>query len=304
MRRTISFTVLGLLMSTPAGAASVPNTFSSGEPAVAAEINANFDALISDIEAVQESTGDSGSTTFTNYSIRPSSSGALGERNVIVSAVEGGNCYAARGWFTNPGDVTVETASSGTVTPDQVFVFQYVCGDASEVTYEQEYLYAVPESGGFDQAQGAEINEDEDGDGTFETEQAWDYRSTFDSNPLANAQLITSNELYFNGSGELQGSGNWVRVLSELGQPLTVNGETYDNVVVENFLGFERMRFKAEGIGTVLTLTGGGNSDPLFNSEQSRRGAIFYRVDGQTSGDLSGTPFATSGLLINQWFQQ
>ncbi|WP_070989318.1 hypothetical protein [Halofilum ochraceum] len=304
MRRTIPFAAIGLLMSTPAGAASVPNTFSSGDPAVAADVNANFSALISDIEAVENSVQNATSTAFSNYSMGPSASGALGERNVTVLAVEGNNCYVARGWFTNPGDVTVETASSGTVTPDEVFVFQYVCGDTSEVTYEQEYVYAIPSSGGFDQAHGAEINEDEDGDGAFETEQAWDYRSTFVSNPLTNAQLVSSNELFFNASGELQASGNFTRVVSELGQPLTVNGETFQNVVVENFLGFERLRFKAEGIGTVLTLTGGAISDPLFNSEQSRRGAIFYRVDGQTSGDLSGTPFATSGLLINQWFQQ
>lgn len=304
MHRTISFTILGLLMSTPVGAASVPNTFSSGDPAVAADVNANFSALISDIEAVESSLQNATSTAFSNYAMGPSTGGALGERNVIVSAVAGNNCYTARGWFANPGDVTVDTASSGTVTPDQVFVFQYVCGDTSEVTYEQESLFAVPASGGFDQAQGAEINEDADGDGTFETQQAWDYRSTFVSNALANSQLVSSNELYFNASGEIQAAGNWARVLTELGQPLTVNGTTYNNVVVENFLGFERMRFKAEGIGTVLTINGGGNSDPVFNDSQSRRGAIFYRVNGQTGGNLSGTPFATSGLLINQWFQQ
>ncbi|MDZ7788845.1 MAG: hypothetical protein U5K73_12140 [Halofilum sp. (in: g-proteobacteria)] len=232
----------------------------------------------------------------------PSASGALGDRNVVVLAQEGGNCYAARVSFTNPGDVTVETAS-GTVTPDQVFIFQYVCGDATEATYEEEYVYAVPSSGGFDQSQGVEINQDTNDDGTFDNSQAWNYRSTFSSNPLKNSQLVSGNELYFNGSGEIRAAGNWTRILTELGEPLTVNGETYNNVVVENFLGFERMRFKAEGIGTILTITGGGNSDPVYDDQQGRRGAVFYRVDGQIGGDLSGTPFV-SGDLINQWFQQ
>lgn len=315
MRAGVPIAVAAVVFSANAGAASVPNTFSSGDPAVASEVNANFDALISEIEAIQSSVDDSTSTTFDNYSMTPSGTGSLGTRNAIVWKQEAGtpapvvgtaegNCYIARGWFTNETDITVEGAS-GPVTPDEVWIWHMACTNQAgdQLTFEMEYRYAVPSSGGFSSANAVEINVDEDGDGTYEAETGFDYAYSSTRTPLSNSELLSANDLYLDGSGEIVTATNFSMIRRSLDRSITVNGMTFDNVMVSSFVGIERVRFHAEGIGPVLELNGGANSDPVYNSEQDRRGVIFYRMDGQEQGDLSGTPFA-AGMTKNTWFQQ
>lgn len=295
--------VLGSLVSTPVMAVDIPNTFVDGDPAIAAEVNENFNVLATAINAIN------GAASFDDYFMKPSSDGATVNRNVVVWEPETGNCFVARTWFTNTTGIQVQNAST-LVTPETVFVWQMLCGDASNVTYELNYVYAVP-AAGFDQAEGVEIREDVDGDKTFDNESSWDYRGATTVNPLANVELRHTSDLYRDASDELVVATSFSTMLASLREPLVVNSMTFDDVAMQQFVGFPRIRFLAKGIGAIYEINPssgasatGLNSDPLFD-QQSNRKVIFYRAEGatpSTQGSLDGTPFV-SGDMINQWVQ-
>lgn len=57
MRTVLLIISLGISVATSAWAASVPNTFQSGDPALASEVNANFDALVQAVNTLEARTG-------------------------------------------------------------------------------------------------------------------------------------------------------------------------------------------------------------------------------------------------------
>ena len=306
MRAQLHVAIVGLFLSAQAGAVSVPNTFSAGQPANAADVNANFAALENAINAA-------GAAQFgSQYYIQPSSTGDLGSRNVIVLKENRGgtgtcseDVYRVRVNFTNTNNVSVGTAGGGTVTPDEIWLFGYLCASGTTVQYAAEYLYAIPSSGGFPQAQGAEINEDTDGNGTFDSNNSYGYRQTYKANPLSSALLVNSVEIYSNGSGETLSAQSYSSLTSALSGSISVNGDTFNDVIVQNYLSFDRTRFRAAGIGVVQEVSDTGNylSDPVFGGQSISR-AIYYRMEGGPSGgSLSGTPFAPGETYSGIWFQ-
>lgn len=264
-------------------------------------INTNsnaIDTINADIENLNAIVGVASPTSFVDYYMGPSSSGAVSERNVVVWD-DGNGCYTARLWFTNTTGEEIDNATT-TVTPDEVFIFQTVCGDASQVTSEEEYLYALPSSGsapwyGFDQAEGFEANLDSDGDGSFDIQIGENYRFTHVRNPLGNMELVHSNEFRRDAAGEITFTSNFSSIITNLGESLTVNGMTFNDVAVVNYNDLSsRVDFNAKGIGPVLV-------KQVLNGTLSLRKMIYYRLDGDEQGSVAGTPFV-SGDLINLWF--
>lgn len=315
MRAKLHVAIIGLFLSAQAGAVSVPNTFSAGQPAKAAEVNANFTALENAINA-------RGSTSFgSEYFISPSTNGQLTGRNVIVLKENrggSGGCqedvYRVRVYFENTENISLDTPG-GPVTPDRLWMFGFVCAPSGSATasYILEYLYAIPSTGSFADALGIEINEDAEADGSFETQTNYNYFQTYNVNPLNSAELVHSTEMYRNGSGETLVANNVSSVSAILGKSLTVGaplGETFSNVMVQSLMNYTggnggRIRFRAPGIGVVQEINDASVDDPLFNS-QVKADAIYYRIEGQgTAGDLSGTPFdsGSGGNAAGIWFQ-
>jgi len=292
-----------MLNATDINAASVPNTFVFDTPASAAEVNENFQAIVDSLTTVE-------GTGFAGYGMSPSASGVLGSRSVVVYDNDGGGCYIARGFFTNTTSETVDTPS-GPVTPAFIWVWQMLCGDDSNVTYENEYVSALPAAGDgspdWSNALGISISEDSDGDGIFDLVGSYNY--AFDSNvtQLANSELHTGSEVYLSAANEILVATNWSYVRNAYPRSLVVNGMTFNDVVVDRFISIDRMRYRANGIGTILELRGSMSTDPLFNnSSQTQRPAIFYRrSDGTTAGSAAGTPYANGSTgMINKWFTE
>lgn len=271
-----------LLLALAAGAVAV-------RPAHAEGPARNFSAIESTI---------SPGNRFAEYFLKPSANGDPADRNVIVLAQSGSDCHVARIFFANTTGVVVTNATS-TVTPDLVWVWQMVCGDATDVRYELEYVYAVPASG-FGAAEGVEISEDQDGDGNFDRIRHLGFRHFAGSSPLPGAELITGIEQYKDASGETIVVTNWTRLLSPLGESLAVNGLAFDDAIVDSFLGFGRVRMHARGIGVVREFGGSMNTDPLFGGQTSRD-VIYYRVNGRQGGSLAGTPYA-GAAIAHPWF--
>ena len=296
---TCTTATAGLLVALPSAFAevTVPHTFVAGEDAVASEVNENFSVLADEINALGESgTGAS----FGDYFMPPSSNGTLGDRNVVAWEENHRDCYVGRGFFENTESMGVGSFAD----PATILVWQMLCteqGDPTTVTYELEYIYGSP-SGGFG-AEGAvvEIREDNNGDGTFETEQENDYRWIVREESLASAVVQNITELHMDGP-EVLFANNFSATVSDLDQTITVNGETFDDVVVAHFDSIDRVRFHARDIGPVLEVNRCMNCDPVFSGDQSQRGVVFYRTEaaGQ-AGSLNDTPFPHA---TNVWFAE
>lgn len=316
----------GALFSVQAGAASVTHTFSSGDPAVASEINQNFQDLVDAIDS-------GGGTTFgSSYFLQPSTSGLKTSRNVIVLREQSAGAgtpsdpsddqftYRVRVYFENTEGVSVDT-DGGTETPNEIWIFGFVqdqAGNPTSLGYAGEYVYALPDqstsndpSGAFDQALGVEINEDADSDGVFENQNAFGYVLTRSSNGLNSAQLVHSVELYRNGNQNLT-ANSFTQIRSqfsgslEIGAPLN---QTYNNVVMDTLAGYtgnggNRVRLRAENVGLVQEFNDTTFDDPLFNF-QTQANAIYTRIDGTENGSLANTPFDPSSgdpAIQNRWF--
>jgi hypothetical protein len=302
---TVALAMTVMLNATVINAASVPNTFVPGTPASAAAVNENFQALVDSLTTVE-------GAGFDGYGISPSPSGVLGSRSVVV--YDNGGCYIARGLFTNTTSETVDTPS-GAVTPAFIWVWQSLCGDNSNVTYENEYIYALPAAGDGSpdwlNALGISISEDSDGDGTFDLVGSYNYAFESNITPLANLEIHTGGDVYLGAANDILTATNWGFIRSAYPRPLVVNGMTFNDVVVDRFIGADdRMRYRANGVGTILELRGNMNADPLFNplstTPQTQRPAIFYRrSDGTTDGSAAGTPYANGSTdMINKWFTE
>lgn len=297
-----------MAVALPAGAVDVPNTFQSGQPANAAEVNANFDALATAIDSAE-------STQFGSaYNISPSATADLGTRNVVVLQVQpsrcvsgGGQAYRIHVYYNNTNDESVGSADS-TTTPAKIKKVAHVCAVGTDLISGIEYIYALPESGAVEEAMGVEVNEDTNRDGTFDDiQRAYDYQKTSSINSLRTAELVNSTEIYRDSSGEVAVTESRMHVNSALNGEISVAGETYSDVMIRNYPALNRTRFYANGVGLILEKnTETHLVDRRFNFQSSIAKAIYYRIDGNVTGAgaLSGTPFESGGPLYQKWFQQ
>lgn len=314
MRIRIAIATIGILMTAQANAASVTHTFNSGDPALASEINQNFQDVINAINTA-------GSTSFgAEWFIAPSTNGGLTARNVIVLKEDRGgtndgcteDVYKVRVFFDNTENVSVDSPS-GPQTPAKVWIFGFVCADRenpTQATYQSEYVYALPSSGSFENAQGVEINDDGEPDGVFENQNAFDYTLTNSTNALATAQLTHAIELYQNGETILTAT-SFSSLMSEFNGSVATDAplsETFSNVAMQTFPGFtgnggSRIRVRARDIGLIQEYNNATFDDPVFNN-QIKAEAIYYRIEGVgTNGSLANTPF-DGGVSSDIWFSQ
>jgi len=81
------------------------------------------------------------------------------------------------------------------------------------------------------------------------------------------------------------------RVQSRIAGPLTVNGMTFNDVILESRPRDNRNRYRAQGVGVILVSRGDLPSE-----------LIWYRIDGIRVGNLAGTPFAAGGPAAGIFF--
>jgi hypothetical protein len=232
--------------------------------------------------------------SFAGYGLDGSPTGVLGSRNVII--YESGGCYVARGFFKNIEGLEVRKFS-GTMTPDYIYIWQMLCGDDSNIWAEYNYVNGTPSTSSglpdWDSVGGIEISVDNDGNGVFEVDESYNYSWTSSINILDDAVMDAGGEHYTNDANEILAASNYSYVRSRYPNSLTVNGITFDDVVVDRYFDLNKIRYRAKGIGMVLELRGSA-ADPVYNS-QSQRKLIFYRKsDGTTGGSAAGTPYAAN----------
>lgn len=322
MRTTITMATIAVLMTFQVHAASVTHTFQNGDPAVASEINQNFQDVVDAINS------GGGSTSFgAEWFLSSSSDGALTARNVIVLKGDrggdnaNGSCnedvYRVHVSFDNTAGISVSNGSGSNV-PAEVFIFGFVCADrgGATVTYQQEYRYGLPDSdtvgyfGAYEQGGGVEINEDFNADGLLDDQNnSYDAIFNLKRSSIGSSEYVHQVELYRNGSQTLV-ANNFSYVMSSFDSSLQIGAplnQTFSNVAVRTFSDYSsgkaRLRFHAQNIGVVQQIDQASFDDPVYNN-QVQYNAIYYRVEGQgTAGSLAGTPF-DGGAAAGVWFQQ
>lgn len=272
--------------------ATVPNEFSAGEEAVAAQVNENFQSLA---DAINSTTGVSQEPLVTGeYSIPRGTGGA---KFGVLLADEGGNCWTARVFYENTGSETIDTPGGGTVTPDNIWKSANGCEGASELAWE--YKYGIPDDtvgtdAYFQQTDGVEINTSYEG---F-TGGAFGYSQVTEVARVGDIDIVRRVELFRDDAGETVWMSNFSATRTLLDDPVTVGGETFDDVALVSSYGGSRTRIQARGVGVVKEVTEpNGITDPVFSTDSSVREIVFARnADGEI-GDLSGTPFADGGAF-------
>lgn len=275
------------LVAAPALAVNLPHTFQSGEPARASEVNDNFQALENAVNHLANSGHSSGNTSFGDaYDMQPSTSANTPNVKVLAAQTSnGGTIYRFRVYFKNTNHIQLNSGS-GTTTPQTIHISGiYKTGPNGKIGYRWHWTYA-PTAGA------AEVAIDSDGDGTFEFQKGYGYSRIYRMNPLANSELVDETEIYSGTSGVVSAQ-SYSFIVSPLGRPLTVNGKTYNNVIVRNYISVNRTRFRAKGIGLVLQVDNGSSlAGPYFDGGTAIYRLIYYRIQGQgTWGSLKGTPF-------------
>lgn len=301
---TCTTAAAGMLLTLPSAFAevAVPHTFVAGEEAVASEVNENFSVLADEINSLGEVTVG---TSFGDYFISPSSNGNLGNRNVVAWEENHRDCYVGRGFFENTESIAVGSFTD----PVTIFVWQQLCtdGDPANVIYEREYVYGYPADGSGADGSVIVISEDgtspadADADGILEIVAEVDFRAIRRGNSLPSVEVRNITHLHMDGD-EILFANNWGTTMSHIDQTITVNGLTFDDVVVSSFDNIDRIRFHTRDIGPILEVNACMNCDPAFPGNQRQRGVVFYRTEaaGQ-AGSLNDTPFPHA---TNVWFAE
>lgn len=303
------------LLSLPVGLhaeVSLPNTFNSGEPAVADEVNQNFQALADAINNLDSSTGGDSSAPAVGASFNiPRGTGGAKYGVLLAEETSDGSapvCWQARVFYENTQGDTITSASGTSVTPDNIY--RTAKGCEGQAALEWDYTYGIPNSqlgsvNLFAVTDGAEIeNRFDNGGGSF------DYRIEQTIVTSRGVDTVYEVEIYENGAGEAEWITDRTHIRKPIG-PLTVgapNGgsQTFDNVATQSVYGAKRLVILAEGFGIVSTIdTGAVNfpTDPQFIGQGTTviRGFAFARNADGEFGQLPA-PFASGGAFSELFF--
>ncbi len=291
--------VIGLtLTSQTLLAGQVTSSFADGDTLDAAKMNEiksavnDNDGRITSLESASTTTVD-----FSGYGMPFAAIGA--PKNVAVLISEDINtgqvAYFVRSRYAND----TEQVSINGVPNVRPFIANYVfvvvdsggnilqIGKSIEAPLTTDYLDYVVESSAYDPVSLVQTVTGDTTRQVFDCAQAGAIRSCAVSN-------VTTT--IAGGSGSTDGAVTGGRIdtrLFSLAGSRTYQGIAYDDVRFETrlFTDFSQIRVRAKGVGEIKRIQG-----------NSYREAIFYRVNGQTAGSLSGTPFAPGGPLEGLFF--
>lgn len=303
--RLLAF-VIGMVMVSGVTLAqtTVPNTFTAGTAAKASEVNANFQALASAIDAL--GTGGSSPTALTGYGQSFGASAALADRNVILRKwTDGGGVTQYELWSYFQNDTV------------------YVDGTtATSFAYIEEYLTISMDGGGnVVSISGSRYGGDADYSGasrsTYIDARSYDTSGTptvsaatygkmvwMQSGPVYEGQLTFRAEVYFYASTDTEPARLRDRslVVQRYADGLTLNGIALSDVAVRMEPGLARRRLMAKGIGVIYR--DDAYAAP-FGQQRENVPTMFYaRIDGTEYGasNLAGTPFDPSGGTLDGAF--
>lgn len=290
-RLFLSFVIAGIIFySAPVrGEITIPHTFQSGTPANASEVNENFEALKTGIESQlpQEFSG--------TYTLPFSSSGALADRNVLILKYEESSNidYRLRIRFNNSEGFTISTNGTPTVY-DYIGMYIYVHVDSGgNITSITSYIHGLDEPyGGPSWTAFTETSSYNPSDLsqtiTNDTEKYYrrylsSYRQSLPLHFIETTMLSADDSV-------LGGSSNAL-LSSLLGESIELNGMTFSDVRVDTYYKSDSFNLQAKDIGRILA-----------SSSSATYTIIYYRVNGTSGGNLTGTPFASGGDLEGLFF--
>ena len=99
-------------------------------------------------------------------------------------------------------------------------------------------------------------------------------------------------DVSLSASGDHVRSYNWSSIRG-LSGPVNINGATFDDVRLEQYITSNFARVRAKGIGEVMRVANDGSWE---------RKAIYYQANGVSQGTLAGTPFAAGQPLFGLFF--
>jgi hypothetical protein len=288
MNVTIIKTLATVLLFTatllPSAIADVPNTFSDGTPAVAAEVNANFSALDSRISDIENSTPNLG-----GYGTPFSADGA--PKNVVVLEQpqdDGSTAYNIRSRYATSSE---EISINGTLT-QRPFIAGYTyveVDDLGDITWISNYIEA-PDTEDYIVYNVEETTYDPAPPlfKTVDDDTIWEDWTLCDGGQTT----ICVIDVSLSATGDHVRTYAWSSIRG-LSGPLTVNNMTFDDVRLEQSITGDYVRVRAKGVGEVLRAANDGSWE---------RRLIYYHVNGVTEGDLDGTPFAPGEDLDGFFF--
>jgi hypothetical protein len=292
---------------------TVPNAFTSGEPAVAGEVNQNFQTLADAINTLESSTGGDSSVPAVGASFQiPRGTGENKFGVLLAQENSDGtppNCWQARVFYQNTQSDIITNAAGTPVTPDNIY--RTARGCVGETSLDWDYTYGIPDSqvgslNPFAVTDGAQIeNRFTPTDGG-----SFNYRIEQTIVTSRGVDTVYEVEIYENGAGELE----WITDRTHIRKPIgpmklgTSDGgsQTFDNVATQAVYGAKRLAVLAEGFGIVATIdTGAVNfpTDPQFPGRgiSTIRSFAFARNADGEFGQLPA-PFASGGAFSELFF--
>jgi len=296
--KLILFCLISAIPVMPAGA--VPNTFSTGDPILASEVNGNFTDLDTRLD-----TNDSRLTsleapkTVTNYfSGYWSGFSALGSpKNVVVLESlysDGSKLYSIRSQYHNSTE-TVSVNGSPIVAPliakyfwisvDATGVVTYIGGE-SEAPATTDYLDYTIEAFSYD-ITGTIKTIELAGDGLPDDRRSQD-SEWLGGGSIGHLKVIETTT----GIGQTD-AFHALRAYTHLGAG-TINGIQFPDLRGSNRMWSQGHEYRvyAKGIGMVFRI----RYDTRANV------VIYYQANGNTGGSLAGTPFAPGAVLDGKLF--
>ena len=286
----LAFTILGA--ATLSAQVSVPNTFTSGTTAKAAEINANFQALVDAGNVAPRS-------LVSGYGTPEGATDAIADRNVTVMSSSDGtnNFYQIWMWYAGGSLSQIDVGGTPTTfshilelcflteTTAGVFssasCFRFGSDDPysqlSRLTYSEVFTY--DDSAGETSTVGS-------------TKPTTNMVSTL---PAFNGGVPRLDIVTDIATGNVTAVRARSRFYGKVVGDIKFNGLTFSDVMFYETPARDRVRFWAAGIGLIAEQRSSHAGGRFY-------AVIFHRVNGTSVGSLSGTPFAANAAFENAWF--
>lgn len=292
---------------------TLPNSFTTGSPAVAGEVNQNFQTLADAINNLDSSTGGDSSTPAVGASFNiPRGTGGAKYGVLLAEERDDGSapvCWQARVFYENTQGDTITTVSGPSVTPDNIY--RTAKGCEGQATLDWDYTYGIPNSqvgavNLFAVTDGVELDTRFNGfsGGSF------GFRIEQSIVTSRGVDTVYEVEIYENNAGETEWITDRTHIRKPIG-PLTIGtadggSQSFDNVATQSVYSSKRLAILAEGFGIVATIdTGAVNAptDPMFSGQgiSTIRSFAFARNADGEFGQLP-TPFADGGTFSELFF--